>query len=68
METKEETREDNQDVETKSKLPGNLVIMTGCLVIILIDDESTVTNSFPELKLGYENATEKRASQAPRSA
>ena len=33
-----------------------------------VDGESTVTYSFPELKLGYEKAAEKRASQAPRSA
>ena len=32
------------------------------------DGESTVTHLFPELKPGYENATERRASQAPRSA
>ena len=32
-----------------------------------VDGESTVTYSFPEQKHGYENATEKRASEAPRS-
>ena len=36
MEVKEETGQDSQDVETKTKLPGSLVIVTGCVVIIVL--------------------------------